>query len=197
MNYQFLAKKICYQGFFSLTRYTVEHDSFTASPLRIEREHMERGDGVAVLLYDAGSDAVLLLEQFRIGPAVRDDDAWLIEIVAGMVDTGENTATTARRECIEEAGYDPQRLDYLGQYYVSPGGTSERITLYLGWVDRHAPVSQGGGLAEEHEDIRCFWLPRTEAMGWVQQGKINSGAPILALLLAFGGSAHSAVEAIA
>jgi len=197
MNYQLLAEKTCYQGFLSIKRHTVTHDTFAGGTLRIERENMERGDGVAVLLYDKTTDAVLLLEQFRIGAALRNDKAWLIEIVAGVAELDEDSMATARRECIEEAGYNPERLDYLGQYYVSPGGTSERITLYLGWVDREQAVNQGGGLAEEHEDIRCFWLPRSEAMALISQGVINSGAPMLALLLAFGSNAHAAVKAAA
>ncbi|MDQ6975906.1 MAG: NUDIX domain-containing protein [Mariprofundaceae bacterium] len=191
-----MAEKSCYQGFLSVKRHTLEHDTFTGAPLRVERENMERGDGVAVLLFDQGSDSVLLLEQFRIGPAVRNDPAWLIEIVAGVAEPGEDPETTAKRECIEEAGYAPYRLDYLGQYYVSPGGPSERITLSLGWVDRQQPVNQGGGLAEEHEDIRCFWLPRKEAMDLMVQEKINSGAPMLALLLAFGSDGLAAVASV-
>jgi len=56
----------------------------------------------------------------------------------------------------------------------------------LGYVDKNKPVGKGGGIASEHEDIRCFWLTRKEAMQWVYNGTINSGAPMLALLLAFG-----------
>ncbi len=196
MDYHLLAEKSCYQGFLSIKRHTVEHDTFAGGTLCVERENMERGDGVAVLLYDKSTDAVLLLEQFRIGAAVRKDQAWLIEIVAGVAELGEDTMITARRECIEEAGYNPYQLDFLGQYYVSPGGTSERITLYLGWVNRDQAVNEGGGLAEEHEDIRCFWLPRAEAMTLITQGIVNSGAPMLALLLAFGRDAHVATEAV-
>ncbi|MDQ6978584.1 MAG: NUDIX domain-containing protein [Mariprofundaceae bacterium] len=191
MNYRFLSQQSCYQGFFSLDRHTVEHDCFNGPPLRVERENMERGDAVAVLLYDEASDAVLLLEQFRIGPAVRQDNPWLIEIVAGMVEIGEGVEATARRECVEEAGYAADHLEPLGQYYVSPGGTSERITLYLARVNRHQPVGDGGGVADEQEDIRRFWCPRSKAMEWVIEGKINSGAPMLALLLAFGAGVAS------
>jgi len=186
MKYRFLSQQSCYQGFFSVDRHTVEHDCFEGPPQRVVRENMERGDAVAVVLYDEANDAVLLIEQFRIGPAVRQDNPWLIEIVAGMVEAGEDIEATARRECIEEAGYAADNLQYLGQYYVSPGGTSERITLYLAHVNQHQPVGEGGGVADEHEDIRRFWCPRSTAMQWVAEGKVNSGAPMLALLLAFG-----------
>lgn len=186
MHYQILARQRCHDGFFTLDRHTVEHDCFDGPPLQIQRENLERGDAVAVLLYDKNRDSVLLLEQFRIGPAVRGDHPWLIEIVAGMVDVDGDVELTARKECLEEAGYAPESLRLLGQYYASPGGTSERISLYLGLVDSQKPVADGGGLPDEHEDIRPFWCSREQAMQWLQQGKINSGAPMLALMMAFG-----------
>ncbi|MDX8408365.1 MAG: NUDIX domain-containing protein, partial [Mariprofundaceae bacterium] len=124
--------------------------------------------------------------QFRIGPAVRADKAWLIEVVAGMIDEGESAAAAAAREAEEEAGYRPYDIRHLGRYYSTPGGSSERIDLFLGLVDKGKPVGDGGGVDHEQEDIRSFWLSRREAMQWVADGRINSGGPMLALLLAFG-----------
>ena len=191
MHYRLIDKRSLYNGFFRLDAFTVEHDRFDGGNQIIVREHLERGDAVAILLYDPARDAVLFIEQFRIGPAVRSDvreqDAWLIEIVAGMVDEGETPETCARRECVEEAGYAPERLQPLGSYYATPGGSSEHIYLYLGEVNADKPCGGGGGLDEEHEDIRTLWVGRKQAMRWVHEGRINSAAPMLALLLAFGG----------
>jgi len=190
MHYKFIDKHPLYAGFFKLDAYTVEHDRFDGGSQTIVREHLERGDAVAVLLYDPARDTVLFIEQFRIGPAVRgateNEDAWLMEIVAGMVDEGEAPETCARRECAEEAGYTPETLQPLGSYYATPGGSSERIYLYLGEVDADKPCGSGGGLDEEHEDIRIRWVARKQAMQWINEGRINSAPPLLALLLAFG-----------
>lgn len=186
MQYKLIAKKPLYHGFFKLDGYDVEHESFEGGTLQIHREHLERGDAIAMLLYDPNLDDVLLIEQFRIGPAVHGDQAWLIEVVAGMVDEGEAPAAAARREAVEEAGYEPYQVEHLGRYYSTPGGSSERIDLYLGLVDRSKPVGDGGGMKHEHEDIRPFWISRAEAMSWLAGGKIDSGAPMLALLLSFG-----------
>ncbi len=186
MHYTLLDRETLYKGFFRLDRYRLRHDTFAGGEMQMQRELFERGDAVAVLLHDPAADEVLLIEQFRIGPAVRGDPAWMIEIVAGMVDEGESIEACARRESVEEAGYEPQTLTHLGQYYVSPGGTSERIDLFFGTVDRHRPAGDGGGVAHEHEDIRMHWLPRATAMQWLREGRINSGAPMLALMLAFG-----------
>ena len=186
MKYQLIDKRPLYSGFFHLDVYSIKHECFDGGELHIEREHLERGNAVAILLYDQAYDEVLLIEQFRIGAAVRHDKAWLIEVVAGMIDEGENAECAARREAIEEAGYAPEKLHFLGKYYATPGGSSEHITLFLGEVDKQAPVGKGGGVAGEHEDIRPFWVSRKQAMAWLANGKINSGAPMLALLLAFG-----------
>jgi len=185
MKYTLTKKTPLHRGFFHLDRYSIMHERFDGGSLQIEREHLERGNACAVLLYDVNCDEVLLIEQFRIGPAVRGDDPWLIEVVAGMIDEGEDAEQAACREAQEEAGYVPQKMMFLGKYYSTPGGSSEHITLYLGLVDKHQRVGAGGGVAAEHEDIRSFWLPRAEAMAWLQSGRINSGAPMLSLLLAF------------
>lgn len=191
MHYKFIDKHSLYNGFFRLDAFTVEHERFDGGNQTIVREHLERGDAVAVLLYDPARDAVLFIRQFRIGPAVRNDaseqDAWLIEIVAGMVDNGETPETCARRECVEEAGYAPERLQPLGGYYTTPGGSSEYIYLYMGEVDADQPCGSGGGLDEEHEDICTLWVERKQATQWVYEGRINSASSMLALLLAFGG----------
>ncbi|GMR00453.1 MAG: ADP-ribose diphosphatase [Zetaproteobacteria bacterium] len=190
MHFQMKEKHPLYRGFFQLDAYTVEHDRFDGGKQTIVREHLERGDAVAVLLYDPARDDVLFIEQFRIGPAARGDveekDAWLIEIVAGMIDEGEDPEACARRECVEEAGYAPETLRPLGSYYSTPGGSSERIYLYLGEVDADKPCGSGGGLDKEHEDIRTRWVSRKQAMQWMTEGRINSAPPLLALLLAFG-----------
>jgi len=186
MRYKLLEKKPLYRGFFKLDAYSIEHERYGGGHLSIEREHLERGDAAAVLLYDKTLDEVLLIEQFRIGPAIRKDEAWLVEVVAGMIDPGETPETAARREAVEEAGYEPYELHHLGNYYSTPGGSSERIDLYLGLVDRNKPVGNGGGVKHEHEDIRPFWISREQAMAWVMSGRINSGGPMLALLLSFG-----------
>jgi len=186
MQYRILDKDILYRGFFTFEGLKVRHDTFDGGSVVIHRELLERGDAVAILLYDRQCDEVLLIEQFRMGPAARGEHAWMIEVVAGMVDEGEDSEACAIRESIEEAGYRPSEVVYLGKYYTSPGGTSESLRLYLGYVDKGKPVAKGGGLAAENEDIRCFWVSRAEAVQMVKDGRIHSGAPMLAIMLAFG-----------
>jgi len=186
MDYKVIKKERVYQGFFAMDEYTVNHDRFAGGSLQVKRENMERGDAAAILLYDNKADEVLLLEQFRIGPAARNDNPWLTEIVAGIIDAGETAEQAAIREAEEEAGFVPSEVQFLGRYYTTPGACSEQIDLFLGLVDKQRPVSAGGGCEDEQEDIRSFWVARQQAMRMLAEGKVASGAPMLALLLAFG-----------
>lgn len=146
MKYRVLNKQRVYQGFFAMDEYHVEHQRFDGGVLQVRRENMERGDAAALLLYDPEADEVLLLEQFRIGPAACGEHPWLIEIIAGMIDAGETAEQAIIREAQEEAGFAPSEVMFLGRYYTTPGACSERIDLFLGLVDKRDQISEGGGL---------------------------------------------------
>ncbi len=179
---EIVAHETCYSGFFRMERYRLRHRLFDGSWSReLTRELFERGHAAAVLLYDPRRDAVVLVEQFRIGALAHPEGPWLQEIVAGVIDdVHETPAEVARREAVEEANCQIQDLIHICDYYVSPGGTSERISLFCGKIDA---TGVGGihGLAEETEDIRVTVVPFTEAIAQMQAGTINSAAPIIAL----------------
>lgn len=178
---EILERTVCYQGFFRLERYRLRHRLFRGgmSP-PMNRELFERGHAVAVLLYDPDLDRVVLLEQFRIGALEAPGGPWLTEIVAGIVEEGEPPEAVARRECREETGAEPTALERICTYLVSPGGTSESITLYCGRVDARG-IGGIHGLADESEEMRVFTAPFAEALAMAGDGRINSAAPIMAL----------------
>lgn len=185
MNHQFeiLDKKTGYSGFFRLEQYRLRHELFSGgwSPT-ITRECLERGHAVAVLLYDPDRDEVVLLEQFRIGALEFSGGPWLLEIVAGIIDhPGETPAEVAHREALEEAGCEPRELLPICHYLVSPGGTSESITLFCGRVDTATVLPGVRGVATENEDIQVHVVSRAEALAWLRTGRIHSAAPIIAL----------------
>lgn len=180
-QFEILEEKNCYQGFFRLEKYRLRHrlyDGGMSAP--IERELFERGHAAAALLYDPGRDEVVILEQFRIGALEAEGGPWLYEIVAGMIDAGESAAAVVRREAVEEAGCPVLELEHICDYLVSPGGTSERISLYCAKVDAEG-VGGIHGLDEEDEDIRVQSVPFAEAWQWLGEGRINSASPIIAM----------------
>ena len=146
----------------------------------LTRELFERGHAAAVLPYDPVTDQVVLTEQFRIGALNAPSGPWLLEIVAGIIETGETPEAVVQREAVEEIGCTVRDLISICDYHVSPGGTSERIHLFCGRVD----ATQAGGVhgvAHEGEDIRVVVMSADDAIDHMQAGKIVSAAPIIAL----------------
>lgn len=176
-----LEKTVCYQGFFRLEKYRLRHRLYSGemSPV-MERELFERGHAAAVMLYDPLRDALVVLEQFRIGALETEGGPWLLEIVAGMIESGEAPEDVARREAEEEAGCRVEQLIHICDYLVSPGGTSEQISLYCGRVNSDG-VEGIHGLDEEQEDIHVRTIPFSLVWEWFEQGHLNSASPIIAL----------------
>jgi nudix-type nucleoside diphosphatase (YffH/AdpP family) len=171
-----------YKNFFKILRARIQHEKFDGTmSAEVERLVFERGNSVGVLLYDAVRDTVLLVKQFRYPAYMHDGPGWLIEIVAGTQDKGRDLVTVAYSELIEEIGYKIEHLQFLCKFYLSPGGSSEQIYLYLGYLHHAERVSKGGGLASEHEDIQLLRIPLSRALKMVQHGEIRDAKTIIAL----------------
>ncbi|MEI6707854.1 MAG: NUDIX domain-containing protein [Methylococcales bacterium] len=184
MSKQFVIhkKEVAYAGFFRLEKYWLTHTLYNGGwSEEICRELFVRGRCVAVLLYDPHADKVVLIEQFRAGAILNPDKAWLIEIVAGAIEEGETAVEVAHREALEEAGCVIQELRVISEFYTTPGGAAERITLFCGKVDSTKIVEGVHGLAEEQEDILVRTVDFAEAYRMVESNEIDSAIPILAI----------------
>ena len=174
-------KQTPFQGYFRVDAYRLRHRTFDGGWSReVRREVFERGHAAAVLLYDPERDAVVLIEQFRAGAYAAGLEPWLIEIVAGIIEPGEEAAELVRREAMEEAGCEVGTLESIGTFILSPGGSSETIALFCGRV---ASENTGGvhGLEHEDEDIRPFVLSTDEALARLAAGGIVNATAAIAL----------------
>lgn len=169
-----------YQGFFRLHRLTLSHPRFEGGRVRIQREILDRGDAVCVLMYDPVADAVILVEQFRAGALGKAGSPWLLELVAGIVEPGETPDDVARRESVEEAGVALGQVFPITGYLPSPGGCDEWIELVCALVDSRGA---GGvhGLESEGEDIRVHVISATDAFALVRDNKLMNAAAIIGL----------------
>lgn len=170
-----------YQGFFSLSTFRLRHTLFAGGwSHEVSRELFHRGTCVAVLPFDPIREEVLLIEQFRIGALGQKEPPWLTEIVAGGIEPGESPEDVALREAGEEAGLSLTKLHQIGAFFTSPGGTGERVFLFIGLVK--GPLGGGlYGLADEGEDIRSFVLTLDEAQKAVESGIVDSMIPAYAI----------------
>ena len=170
-----------FEGFFTVFNYKLRHKLFAGGWSNwISREVLERGHAVAMLPYDPVRQEFVMIEQFRVGAVPTSSKPWLLEIVAGMIDKGESREAVALREAQEEAGLEVKSLIELTDYLPSPGGTTERLYLYLGIVD--AQTAQGiHGLDHENEDILVHRIPEAQVKDLLKQGEFDNSATIIAL----------------
>ena len=170
-----------YQGFFSLKTFELKHTLYKGGwSNTITRELFHRGNCVAVLLYDPNRDEVVIIEQFRIGAMQMPEQAWLLEIVAGAIEQGETAEEVAYRESVEEAGCEIQELVKINDFFTSPGGTSELLSLFYGKVDT-SNVGGIHGLDHEDEDIAVTAMKFDDVYQLLLDGKILSAIPIIAI----------------
>ena len=178
---EILARDTAYDGFLRIDRYRLRHGLYAGGWSRpLIRERVERLRAAAILLYDPDADQVVMIEQFRIGAHEAGEGAWLLEIVGGYVPPEESPEAVARREAVEEAGCTVDEMEAIGEFYLSPGTSVERISLYCGRVR----VPAGGavhGLDHEGEDIRVEVLPADAAIAELFTGRVNSTTAIVAL----------------
>ena len=146
----------------------------------IVRLNLDRGDSVAAVLHDTTDDTIVLTEQYRY-PTHGKGPGWMLELPAGVLDADEKPEQSVRREIVEEVGYEVSSMEPICTFYVSPGGTSERILLFYARVTPSARISAGGGVASEGEDIRSVHIPIAEALARVRDGDIVDAKTIIGL----------------
>lgn len=123
-----------------------------------------------------GSHSVVLLRQYRAAFARE-----IVEVPAGMRDVdGEDPEQTARRELIEETGYDAGSLRLLHRFYPSTGMTDSVLHVYLATDLRHVG-RQMHGPEEAHMEV--FTVPFADAVGMVVSGEIADAKSTIGLLL--------------
>lgn len=153
---QVIDKTTAYSSFFTLEEVRLKVPQFNGSlGPQMMREVFVSGDGALVLPYDPVRDRVLVVEQFRAAPFVRDDQSpWMIEPVAGKVDPLETPEMTARREAEEEAGLTLHDLHKIPSGYATPGGSTDYFYLFCAIVDLpDSAAGFQGGMEGEAEDI--------------------------------------------
>jgi ADP-ribose pyrophosphatase len=145
----------------------------------VRRLNFERGDSAAALLVNREEKRVYLTEQFKY-PSLEKGGGWIVEVVAGKIDPGETADQAIKREIMEELGFQVRSVEPIANFFVSPGGTSERIFLFAAVVSRAQRTAGGGGLASENEDIRMIEWEVDEFLAKAQAGQLTDAKTIIA-----------------
>jgi len=175
-------KKRVFDDFFKIDEALVRYEKFDGQlGETVRRLNFERGDAVAVLIFNRETRQVILVNQFRY-PTYEKGDGWIIEIVAGILAKDEKPEEAVRREVLEETGYRVGDLTPVFTFFTSPGGSSERIFLYYTEVVNSDRIAKGGGLGSEHEDIEVVAYSLPDMWKALETGKITDAKTIIALM---------------
>ena len=175
-------KRYILDDFFKIEEAYVQFEQFNGemSPL-VRQLKLERGNSVAVLVFNRSTEKLILISQFRY-PTYRNNHGWTIETIAGMVDPGETPEEAARRELQEETGLNIDSFEPISAFYPSPGGSSEQIYLYYSEVSgEQAKYKKSGGLLAIGEDIKVIELTLAEALAKIKTGEILDAKTIIGI----------------
>ena len=175
------AKRVVYKGFFSVEEHDLSYRKFNNQQSSIlTRSALISSDAVIVLPYDPVNDRILLIEQFRAGPYVKgDENPWVLEPIAGLIDEGETPESAGIREAQEEAHLEIKRLELVARSYPSPGISTEFFHQYIGIVELLDSSDLIAGLSSENEDIRSHIFEYEQFFEMIESGKVKVGPLIL------------------
>ncbi len=170
--------------FFKVDRAVLQHEKFDGTMSEdMVRLNLVRGEASAALLYNPKKDTIILVKQFRYPVYTRENNnAWTLEIVAGMIENNDSPKATIQREILEETGYETENPEAVSSFYTSPGGSDEIIYLFYAEVNESHKIARGGGATDEDENIEVVEMPRQQAFELLENGKIFDAKTIIALL---------------
>ena len=180
-KYKIINKKNLYKGFFEMNEVTLKFRKYNGKWSNvIKREIFGGAQVAAVLPYDPIKKEIILIQQFRTGTITKNYENYVNEIVAGIIDKGENPKQTAKRECFEETGCKIKKLIPIQGYFPAPGSSESFYHLFLGHINSFKGT-RIMGLENENEDIFVKSYKVKEVKDMVQKGKILNGLTLIAL----------------
>jgi ADP-ribose pyrophosphatase len=179
---EILQQQTLYRGFVQVESVTLRHRLFATRKFSasINREIVRRREAAGVFVHDPHLKKFLLIEQFRAGAMNLADTPWQLEIIAGLIDAGEDAETCLKREALEEAGCHIEQLQFVSRYHPSTGASDEIFNFYVATAD----LSHCGGIhgeVSENEDIKVHLFDYEQLEALCQQGYFRNAPLIIAM----------------
>ncbi|AGN84802.1 NUDIX domain-containing protein [Enterobacter sp. R4-368] len=175
-----IATKPLSEDWGKLTKYTFDFRRRDGEWQRQSREVYDRGNGAVILLYNLSKRSVILTRQFRLPLFVNQHSGFLLEAAAGLLD--ELAAEERiKQEAEEETGYRLEQVQKVFEAWMSPGSVSEKLHFFIAEYDDSRRISNGGGLADEGEDIEVVEMDFSAALAAIRSGEIADGKTIMLL----------------
>ena len=180
-NVKIQKTEVLSNDWYTLNKVTFDYKNKNGDWERQEREAYDRGNGATILLYNKAQQTIILTRQFRMPTYVNgNEDGMLIEACAGLLDK-DNPEDCIRKETEEETGYKITNVQKIFECYMSPGSVTEILYFFVAEYDASMKISEGGGVADEQENIEVLELDFDKACSMMQTGEIRDAKTIMLL----------------
>lgn len=181
MNVQIKNIEVLSDNWYTLRKVVFDYQRKDGTWETQSREAYDRGNGATILLYNREQQTVILTRQFRMPTYVNGNPTgMLIETCAGLLDK-DQPEDCIRRETEEETGYRVSEVRKVFELYMSPGSVTEILYFFVGEYDRHMKTNDGGGAADEQENIEVLEMPFAQALEMMQAGEIKDAKTVILL----------------
>ena len=180
-NVKIIEEKVLSDNWYVLKKIIFEYRNKQGEWQTQSREAYDRGNGATILLYNKENQTVVLTEQFRMPTYINGNDSgMLIEACAGLLDK-DNPEDCIRRETEEETGYRIGEVKKVFEAYMSPGSVTEILYFFVAEYSKAMKVNDGGGAADEQENIDVLEIDFRKAIEMIRTGEIKDGKTIMLL----------------
>jgi len=176
-----IRKEVLSDNWYTLYKYTYEYQKDDGDWETQIRESYDRGNGAAILLYNKQKGTVILTKQFRMPTYVNGNPSgMMIEVCAGLLD-GADPKECIIKEVEEETGYKIHHVKKVFESYMSPGAVTEILHFFIGEYEEQMKVGEGGGAADESENIEVLEVFSDKALEMIRNGEIKDAKTIMLL----------------
>jgi GDP-mannose pyrophosphatase NudK len=176
-----LKTEVLSDNWYVLRKVTYEYEKKDGTKHTQSREAYDRGNGATILLYNQSQQTVILTRQFRLPTYLNgNENGMLIEACAGLLDQ-DNAEDCIKRETEEETGYRVTDVRKIFEAYMSPGSVTEIVHFFVAQYSKAMKVNEGGGVAQEEENIEVLEIDIEKAMEMIATGDIKDGKTIMLL----------------
>ncbi|WP_298221744.1 GDP-mannose pyrophosphatase NudK [Flavobacterium sp.] len=180
-NIKITNTEVLANNWYTLRKITFDYQKKDNSWETQVREAYDRGNGATILLYNKANKTVILTRQFRMPTYLNGNETgMMIEACAGLLDQ-DNAEDCIKRETEEETGYHVNDVRKIFEVYMSPGSVTEIVHFFVGEYTKDMKVNDGGGVADEQENIEVLEFPFDQAYDMIASGEIKDAKTIMLL----------------
>jgi ADP-ribose pyrophosphatase len=168
-----LSSKLSYEG----PLFRVYTDEILENGRKVTRDVVRHNGSVVILAIDdtkSKRDPMIVMErQYR--HAAKE---YLLEVPAGKMEEGEEALAGAKRELLEETGFQARRWRKMVRYFASPGFLGEWMQVFIA-----EGLTLGAAQPEYDEQLEIEMIPLSKLLGMIEDGKVHDGKTLISVML--------------